>query len=217
MNEDQSQLRLQLPDSAWLLSRRQAGDLSLDRLALAAYCGFDAAIHVFGLAEDSPSADNGIWANGLRKWGAETTVRAAIAVARHFAPSWRPGVGAGDLETGLRAVEDRILCPCDAHRQAALERRVSAGGWGWFTPYAETISRRASMKSRRAGLAAELAAMVIEELSTPGSFPNFWAQLWETTLPLPRSKTKEEDAAGTRSAICDQLIPCAIGFRGPVA
>jgi hypothetical protein len=214
------QLRMldsRFPDEAWLRTRLRTGELTADRLELAAYCGDDAAKRILERTQEPAFQDTVAWADGLRKWGAATTVRAAVALARYFACDWHPGVGVGDLEQGLRAVERWILCPCDHHRQEALDQRVTSGGWGWINRMAETIPKRATMKSRRAGLVAELAAMAIEELAAPATHPNFWPQLWQATRPFPWSKSKEEDARKSRAAIADELIPWAIGFRDPVA
>ena len=207
---------MQLPDVAWLRERLRTGELTADELALAAYCGAAAALQVVGALQEPTVQDNSVWANGLRKWGAEATVRAAAALGRHFACDWQPGVGVGDLEEGLLAVERWILCPCDRHRREAIDRRVTASGWGWFNRFAETIPKRATMRSRRAGLAAEMAAESIEQLAAPGTYSNFWPQLWQLALPFPLSWAKE-DAADVRSAITEELIPWAVGFRDPVA
>jgi hypothetical protein len=207
----------QFPNATWVRDQLHAGHLTIDALALAAYCGHFAAMEVLERTQEPAVRDNVVWADGLRQWGPATTVRAAVALARHFSCDWHTGVGFGDLEQCLLAVEQWILCPCDNHRQEALDRRVTADGCGWGNRSAETIPRRATMKSRRAGLVAELAALAIEELAAPGTFPNFWPQLWQATLPFPWSKSKEEDARNYRAAIAAELIPWAIGFRDPVA
>ena len=205
------------PSVERLQARLHTGELTTDRLELAAYCGGDVAAEALGQSQGPPQQVNDVWAAGLQNWGAETIVRAAVALARHFSSDWRSGVGTGDLESGLRAVEQWVLCPCGDHRREALERRVTAGGWGWFNRSAETIPKRATWKMRRAGMVAELAALAIEELAAPGTFPNFWAQLWQTTLPLPTSASKTTDSTNVRSAIAAELVPWAIGFRDPVA
>ncbi len=216
MDEHRGKRDPQVPDAAWLRARLRAGDLTADGLELAAYCGDGAAAQVSGRSPEPVAQHNNLWADGLRKWGAIATIRAIVALARYFACDWRPGVGVGDLERGLRTSEQWILCPCDQHRREALDRRVTAGGWGWFNRLAETIPKRATMRARRAGSVAESAALAIEELAAPGTLPNFWPQLWRMTLPLPWSKPKE-DGADLRSAITEELIPWAVGFRDPVA
>jgi hypothetical protein len=199
-----------------LLRRKlRSGQITRDRLELAAYCGDDAAAAVVESSGEFDSLGNEEWVDGLRKWGGTVVVRAIVALARRFQCDWKPGVGAGDLDSGLCAVERWIMCPCAAHGREAIENRITAGGWGWINRYAETIPRRANMKARRAGLAGEMAALAIKELDQPGTHVNFWPQLWKLTVPMPWNKA-DESPAFLRLVICTELISWAIGEFDPV-
>jgi hypothetical protein len=203
-------------DAASTEGHVHSGELTLDQLELAAYCGDASAIKALDAQPTVGAQTDREWAVGIQRWGPTATVRAIVALARHFTRDWEPGVGVGDLEQGLQAVEKWILCPCDKHRREAIERRVTAGGWGWMNRSAKTIPKRATMKARRAGLIAELAAEAIDEVAAPGTFPSFWSQVWACLTPMPWSKPKE-NTADFRAVIAGELIPWALGLPDPVA
>lgn len=68
-------------EATFLLERLRVGELTQERLQLAAYLGYEAAKVV--LETDAPLVpeDSEDWVNGLKLWGKEACVRAAIVIA----------------------------------------------------------------------------------------------------------------------------------------
>lgn len=68
-------------EAAYLRARVEAGDLSDERLAVAAHCGHPAARRALGLAAATPTP-LGEWVGGLARFRPEVSVRAALAAGR---------------------------------------------------------------------------------------------------------------------------------------
>lgn len=98
-------------EAAYLLERVRVGELTRERLELAAYCGHEAACT---LATVQSESDLMQWVVGLHRWGIEALVRAAIAayrvqlwrgIAVHYSPR-RPSTASpssGTPSTSSRA------------------------------------------------------------------------------------------------------------------
>lgn len=84
-------------EAAFLLERVRAGDLTQERLELAAYCGLEGArAAVPGYSDPWPPVDGQIWAwtEGVGAWGDVTLARAGVAALRLAEGFWnrrRPG------------------------------------------------------------------------------------------------------------------------------
>lgn len=104
----------------WLVGRLRAGQLTQERLRLASFCGHLAASRALGAKEPAPR-DMVAWADALlARWGKESRVRAAVAVARAVLPRWE--ARCGDDATPRRAIEAAevwLACPCEKHARIA--------------------------------------------------------------------------------------------------
>jgi hypothetical protein len=99
----------------------------------------------------------GSWGEGLKAWGPELTVRAAILCAELVLPMLLAAFEAdGDsegehLQAALRATQDWLTCPCAQHAEAAREQgqsvsrppygldAVLTSGWSVFENAAGTV------------------------------------------------------------------------------
>lgn len=112
-----------------LCERVRMGDLSEDRVRLAAYLGDPGArLHLGEQAPELPAirARAGLelnqrrWVTGLRAYGKEWLVRAAAAVAVSRLEAWSRWDETDDRpRRALAAARAWIRCPCDAHARAA--------------------------------------------------------------------------------------------------
>jgi len=105
-------------ESGYLLERVRAGDLSRERLELAAYCGHQGARAAS--AGDAPAAPQGLgdWGRGLEPWGKEPCVRAALSAGWAQSQAKEYSV---DAVRALRRALAWIRCPCQRHRALARE------------------------------------------------------------------------------------------------
>src|SRR5581483_5364002 len=67
---------------ALLQARRRSGELTTERLELAAYLGSAAAPRILGREPTPPPANLANEIKGLDRWGIPVAVRAAVAIAR---------------------------------------------------------------------------------------------------------------------------------------
>jgi hypothetical protein len=153
-----------------LVARMRRGNLTLDRVELAAWCGDPAARaavsdcdgvwHVSWEAgtwwgrESSPDTwlDLEPWLRGLARWGADVLVRAAVAAARVAWVHYVEGVGAGSTHyegcscctppIAIDAAEAWLACPCARHASEA--ERLGPGRVGprrrWCTSVGQAIA-----------------------------------------------------------------------------
>lgn len=136
---------------AFLRERLRTGNIALERVELAAYCGHtpaqrllkpEATLYNEWCSCDLPGPGHGFhsdscemrpwqferWISGLDRWPREALVRAAVAAARAAAkellrvPTWPlPPVVA--IYAAIDSVETWLKCPCPEHRQAAFMAR----------------------------------------------------------------------------------------------
>jgi hypothetical protein len=106
-------------EAAWLLERVRVGDLTRERLELAAYCGHEGARRAVGI-DTVPHPENlKDWHEGLRRWGVEIQVRGGSIAARRAMSLWEAESGDRRPWAALAAVEEWLACPCADHDNAA--------------------------------------------------------------------------------------------------
>lgn len=216
-------------EATWLACRLRAGSVARHRVEVAAHCNHEAALRVLERPPTAlpPTVERRLvaaghevvrrvsgleqWAERLSSWGIEATVRGFLSLARHVQPDWERGVGRGDVETTLRAVEDWLLCPCDGHISVAIARRITcnAAGWGHVLP------RRAAVV---AGL-TEALALALAAARAGGQRADYPELLitcapWATVHRGPDLPQRTPD--DVRAAIARELVPWALGTADPV-
>ena len=102
-----------------LLERLRIGDVSREGVELAAYLGHGAAgVVVPGVTPADPEPLE--WVSGLGRWGKEVAVRAAILAARAVLPRFEDVMTHEEgPRKAIRAAEEWLVHPCEAHRVAA--------------------------------------------------------------------------------------------------
>lgn len=114
-------------EAAWLKERVRVGDLTEERLSLAAYCGHKAARTAQGRQSSYQVPESRLrsWFNGLvwAAWSSKpVVVRAANAAARFSVTDWsKQWQTPDDLLAALQAVDAWLDCPCPQHRSRAKE------------------------------------------------------------------------------------------------
>jgi hypothetical protein len=105
-------------EAAYLLERVRVGDLTQERLELAAYCGqrgARAALH--SGPQDWPDQTTEEWLRSLERFGASALVMASVAFAERAVEVSQAGdVLLATLETATRWAE----CPCTPHATAVV-------------------------------------------------------------------------------------------------
>ncbi len=130
-------------EAAWLRERVRVGDLSQERLELAAYCRHAAAERAYaGPRLDSP---NGLlqWVHGIEgRLGASGSALLSLGPARIAFDHWkrtRPDDGRG--RAAMHALEDWLECPCIDHAQSADAERRRMAIYTWETPEEAWVAR----------------------------------------------------------------------------
>ena len=184
-----------------LLERVRAGDLTQERLELAAYCGGPGAQLALGTKVATPPVDVVTWARGLSRWGKEAGVRAAVAAARYRLPDWQ-GLGVQDnspevavelAEAWLNTRAPELEAEADGVSMAAWRAYKANLGLGVAADAAAVACHAAESVMRDAAFAAGLAADAAD------------AALYEGAPDDP-----EERAAALRSAIHSPLLAWAL-------
>lgn len=110
--------------AALLAARMRRGELTRERVEIAAYAGDEAA----RLAVPHLVLDRGVtwadvdaqrltdWVRGLSRWGSEVLVRAAVAAAKAAYARWALGAHAYRAFHAIDAAEAWLACPCEEHR-----------------------------------------------------------------------------------------------------
>ncbi|HBP16665.1 MAG TPA: hypothetical protein DEA08_02585 [Planctomycetes bacterium] len=139
----------------------QSGELSKDRLELAAYCSYSPAVLANGSTR--ALAHTGDWLKGLFPWGKEAGVRAALAIALEVTRALStveptlPGLEGSDLEPVLSWIQD----PTEASRRAVqreLKRHPRAFAVGHALRAAARVDKSPLQRAQAAMKAAEDAA-----------------------------------------------------------
>lgn len=89
-------------EAAYLLERVRVGDLTLERLELAAYCGHEGARRAVGGERVSSDED---WVLGLARWGRNAVLLASAAVVRASAETMPAGSEREHCERIVREVQ----------------------------------------------------------------------------------------------------------------
>lgn len=110
-----------------LVERIRLGEISDERLRLAAYLGHPTAREAVGSAMPAPPIDALEWVRALESHGRESCVRAALTAARHNAPAAEHPVSR-DVEAALDATASWLGCPCEEH--AGTVRRTLEAALG---------------------------------------------------------------------------------------
>lgn len=181
----------------WLVARVRAGDLTLDRVRLAAHAG-DASARA---AADAPAPPRGLsdWVAGFERWGAEATARVALAAARSALPQLVRGSNPNpELPRLLAAAEAAVLAGPSAAHPARL--RLHIGRAEHFA------TDDAGVSVVEAAQAAHLRAIAAEaDVVGP----------W-TLLALQHAQ-RAAGAAIVRDAVRAAVAPWALGERDPLA
>lgn len=107
-------------EAAYLLARVRAGELTQERLELAAYGGDQASR--LALGKTAPEHPEGVeaWIEGLARWGRPVCGVAALGVVEFVRDHWRWSWDER-LDKAIQALADWIVCPCEQHRLVARE------------------------------------------------------------------------------------------------
>ena len=185
-------------EAAWLRARVQAGELSQERLELAAYLGHPAAGAPPGNPDLTWTPENQAptwrWAEGLARWGVEAQTRAAVAATRQALRFWE----AGD--------------PLDYRPHVAVEL---AERW-ILTPEAANLDAQLAQ--------AHESADALSESPSAGSRGKVaWAAACCALCPFDTSHAcceavyaADEVVDGVPTRVRDELVPWALGYSDPV-
>lgn len=206
----------------FLRGRVQESPDFIEKIRIASFVG-DAACKIFlGESDASQSRELRAWAATIEGWGPEAAVRAALAAGSLALPIWerRPEsfakahLHAAPPKDQLRAVEEWLACPCDAHRDAA--RKTGRAEWDQ--------ARLIDMEGHAAfALAHDAIADVVEVLGkeTAGIFlPDVLRSTAEAVGAAQRADANALCIPGdldaglqeVRAAIRGAIVPWALGL-----
>jgi hypothetical protein len=108
-------------EARWLAERLSVGELTEERLALAAHAGSEAARIALADAAPTPEDDVELWCQAFERFGFSVCFRAALGMLDPPLLAASASVlGGGDASArAVRAFEDWTDCPCDDHATAA--------------------------------------------------------------------------------------------------
>ncbi len=101
-------------EAAYLLERVRVGDLTRERLELAAYCGQEGASRALGGSAPTPSHDLVAWVGGLEQWGERAVTLAAAAIAVGVLPVYERETGDRLLRGVVEAARQYAAAPSGA-------------------------------------------------------------------------------------------------------
>ena len=101
-----------------LAERARMGQVDLDALRLAAYCGDLDARTVLGPATPAVPNRSKAWFLGLAAFGKPVSVRAALALGRLVLPTWNQ-LGLRVAVAAVGSADEWLRCPCENHRRRA--------------------------------------------------------------------------------------------------
>jgi hypothetical protein len=108
-------------EAAYLLERVRVGDLTRERLELAAYCGHEGARA--GAGEGAPPHDFVQWIEGFSRWGANAMSLVAVAIALPMLRVFEEDTGEGRLRRAIDAAREYVR-----HPSAEAARDVEEAG-----------------------------------------------------------------------------------------
>lgn len=100
-------------------ARMRAGDLSPDRLKLAAYLGDEAARRALGVSEVRIPPEIQRWVRVLACWGHEALIRTLLVTARWNLEKWEGLVWDRRPRSAIESTEAWLRCPCPSHARVA--------------------------------------------------------------------------------------------------
>ncbi|MBX3467746.1 MAG: hypothetical protein KF878_12750 [Planctomycetes bacterium] len=113
-------------EAAYLLERVRVGDLTRERLELAAYCGHEGARRAVGDVQPGEAETLGAWASALISRWRDGAIRAseavAVAVAREWLVADHSFAGGRTLSPFVESVRRWQACQCDDHRQRVVSQ-----------------------------------------------------------------------------------------------
>lgn len=222
-----------------LLERLRAGQVTEDRLRLAAFLGDPAAADAAGAA--TGGEDLAGWFAAITAWEPAACARAALAAAALVEPVWAAAGGGPAVTRALEALRAWTDCPCPAHADAVAAARMdlrTAGIGGAHPRLAAHAGRAAHCADLAAQLSepgATLAAPTHEALSRAAQVPPDVidaAVAWRacpceahrrevvTACPAPGGDTLGDyllrlrggGSARVRAAVRDAVVPWALGL-----
>ncbi len=139
-------------EAAYLLERVRAGNLTRERLELAAYCGHEGAISALGSDRGGHTvvADRA-FVSGLKKWGKPPIVALAVAAAETIFENYTDGVRRRDALQALASAKAWLAFP-------NAENQASARTWG-----AHASSDMRDVRAIAVGACALSASLELEE------------------------------------------------------
>ncbi len=194
---------------ALLAERLRAGRLDPARARLAVLLGCSRTARALGSTEPPPSA--AVLAGHLGASGAVTLGRAVVAVARATSGAWRddgaPPEAPARFERALAAAEAWVVCPCDAHEDAAVREGRAAIPLAGLGALADDPAGRApwALAGELACCAAELPSLFDE--TDPAGF---------VTLAGLDEASSLVGVVALRRALHDDLVPWLLGHGDPV-
>lgn len=222
-------------EAVWLRARVQAGDLSEDRLRLAAYVGSEGATQaLLGDPTIQPS-DLVDWVRGLEVFGMEPLARASVALAEHVLSAWARRYPGDDRPArAIEATREWILCPCSPHSEAAFAALEAADGAsdlviaeatqiGWTDELSS--AKEAAQAARYCGYSARPSRPPRpEECGPPGSMTTDGDDAAEcAVLTLTSLDPEAWPSSMDRPAVRDlrmtvsaALQPWALGYSDPI-
>lgn len=193
-----------------LIERLRSGELTRERVALAAYLGDRASCLALDAGPRAEVVTPGAWARGLAAFGREAEVRAAIAVAWVVLPEWE-GDEVSEWVAGRRALvraaieaaEAWVLEPTPEAEHRAEQASSSARLACMFEPHSE--------RAKTAGLIGAMAAhatssVVVEHDAATTHYASACVDL---TAGLVGRRHAE-------AAVAREVVPWALGRRDPV-
>lgn len=213
-------------EEAWLRERLRAGEISADRVRLAAHLGDAASATVLG---DAPETDDPVaWADRTSVWGRDACIRFALALARSTMPATEAA------RRALDAAEEWLRCPCEPHRAGVKalalgqESAVVRAALGWAevttarliadqekaaTRARELVRLGAKAAGRdrdeaREELAANRARELVEQASEWLAEPARAAAVQAVTVAL--APPTRVDLLQLREAVRRELVPWAL-------
>lgn len=188
-------------EAAYLKQRVRAGDLSQERLDLAAYCGREAALVALG-ANSTVEWDSKAWAEGLGRWGPSIVLRAQCLLAEVLLPVWNENVpGDGRPEAALRAAIAHLegTSHLSSDELLAIARSASDAFGMAQLPLAQKLAGRVC------AVAAQTAGMLAGKRDAEDKWREWQAGMLAVLLLLARSSggpggTRAQAEVGRRLA-----------------